>query len=212
MNAAIALVAVLAVGCVAKPVVDEGPAQAELAPMARPTVALNQRTVELDLVKGEEIYYDITEINDDGTHAGLNSSGCSWQSLSEFVAPALMWNDCSDDTEWKSGENKNMQVEGALWPLAVGNKASYSYDQHNALGEMTGRKTRKCTVEGVVNIEVQGEQLDTYKVVCKRVQPGWWQTNVTYFSPQKGRSVKWLQTQKNDGLVHDRELLRIEQL
>lgn len=208
----VAAAVLLAVGCVSNPTVEESPVEAALAPMAKPTLVVNQRTIEVDSVKGEEVYYDITEINDDGTHSGVNSKGCSWHVLSEFVAPALSWNGCSEDDEWKSGENKDMQVTGKLWPLEVGNKASYTYQQHNAYGENKGKRTRKCKVESVVNIVVQGESLDTYKVVCKRSQPGWWQTNVSYFSPRKGRSVKWVQTNKNDGLVHDRELLKVEQL
>lgn len=209
---AVTAVIVSAVGCSASSVVVESPASAELAPMARPSLLLNQRVVEIDKISGEEVHYDITQVNDDGTYLGVNSSECGWKSMDDYVAPSLSWNGCSDDPDWHSGENRNMRKKGELWPLAVGNKASYTYDQHNAHGENKGRRTRKCTVEEIVNIEVNGEQMDTFKVVCKRVQQGWWQTNVSYFSPKKGRSVKWVQTNKNDGLARHREFLRVEQL
>lgn len=209
---AVATTIVLATGCVATSVVEENTTSAELAPMAKPTLMLNQRVVQMDEIKGEEIHFEITKINDDGTYSGLNSTGCGWTSMGDFVSPSLSWNDCSTDPEWHSGENKNMKKKGELWPLEIGNKASYTYDQHNARGANSGQRTRKCTVEEVVNIEVNDEQLDTFKVVCKRVQPGWWQTDVSYFSPKKGRSVKWVQTNKNDGVARHVEFLRVEQL
>ena len=202
----------LAGGCVATSVVEESPVSAELAPMVKPSLVLNQRVYEIDKVTDEEVYYEITKINNDGTHLGLNGNGCGWKAMGDFVSPALSWDSCSSDAEWHSGENKSMKKKGDLWPLAVGNKVSYTFNQHNAQGENKGRRTRNCTVEEVVNIEVSGEKMDTFKVVCKRVQEGWWQTNVTYFSPKKGRSVKVVQTNKTDGLARHREFLRVETL
>jgi len=199
-------------GCVATSVVEEFSASAELAPMAKPSLALNQRVFEIDKITGEELHHEITEINDDGTHSGLNSDGCGWKAMGDFISPALSWDSCSTDAEWHSGENKSMQKKGELWPLAVGNKVSYTFEQHNAEGQNKGRRTRKCTVEEVVSIEVVGETLDTFKVVCKRVQEGWWQTTVSYFSPKNGRSVKLVQTNKTDGLARHREFLRVENI
>lgn len=204
------LLTVLAVGCAATSVIEESPVSAELAPMTRPSLNLNERIVQMDKISGEEVHFNITKINDDDTHMGLSSNGCGWKSMNDLVSPALSWENCPGDPEWSSGENKNMRKKGALWPLAVGKKVSYTYDQHNARGENKGRRTRKCNVEDVVSVEVNDEQLDTFKVVCKRVQEGWWQTNVSYYSPSKGRSVRWMQTNKTDGLTRDREFLRVE--
>lgn len=209
---ATSLLSVLAVGCAATSVKEESPTSAELAPMARPSLELNERVVQMDKISGEEVHFNITQINDDDTHTGLSSNGCGWKSMNDLVSPALSWENCPGSSEWSSGENKNMKKKGELWPLAVGNKVSYTYDQHNALGENKGRRTRKCNVEEVVSIEVNDEQLDAFKVVCKRVQEGWWQTNVSYYSPSKGRSVRWTQTNKSDGLARDREFLRVESL
>lgn len=208
----VSLTIILAASCAATPMVVEKSTSAELAPMARPSLILNQRVVEINKITDEELYYDITKINDDRTHLGLNADGCSWKAMNDFVSPALSWEGCSDDPEWQSGENKNMKKEGELWPLEIGNKVTYTFDQHNARGEKKSNRSRQCSVEEVVNIEVGGEKLDTFKVVCKRVEGGWWQTNVSYFSPKKGHNVKFIQTRKDDGLTMHRELLRLEQL
>lgn len=209
---AVSLTIILAASCAATTEVVENSTSAELAPMARPSLVLNQRVVEINKITDEELHYDITKINDDRTHLGLNGDGCSWKAMNDFVSPALSWEGCSDDPDWRNGENKNMKKTGELWPLEVGNEVTYTFDQHNARGEKKGTISRKCTVEDVVNIEVGNEKLDTFKVVCKREEGGWWKTNVSYFSPRKGQSVKFVQTRKNDGLTMHRELLRIEQL
>ena len=199
-------------GCAVTTSVEENPSVSELPPMEKPTYSANQRIIELDNVTEKERYYDITEVRSDGSFAGINQNGCSWENYGDLVSPALSWTNCSDDPEWHSGENRDIKKKGEIWPLAVGNKVSYTYAQINARGENTGRTTRKCKVDDIVNIGVAAGQLDTYKVTCKRVKGSWSQTHVFYFSPEFNSSTKYVRSSSSEGVQSDRELLRIENI
>jgi len=199
-------------GCVMTPAIKESPVTAELAPMVKPTIQAKQRIHEVDNLKAENSYYDYIELNADGSQSGLNKNGCSWDGLGDLISPALTWKNCSDDPEWHSGKNSDMTKKGEIWPLIVGNTVSYTYTQINALGKSTGRKTRKCKVQDVVNIDVAAGTLDTYKVVCKRSKGSWSEKQTWYFSPKLQSSVKYVRSSSSEGVTRDTEYLRSEQL
>jgi len=202
----------LAVSACAATSVEEAPPSAELAPMEKPVIAKNLRVHEIDTLKDEERYYDFFDAKENGVFSGRNKDGCSWDTSGDWVSPAVLWEGCGKDPDWLSGENRDMVKKGEIWPLAVGNKVSYSFNQINAAGVNTGRKTRICKVSEVVNIDVAAGNLDTYKVVCRRSSGSWSQTQTFYFSPETRSVVKFIRSTSSDGITWNTEFLRYEQL
>lgn len=200
-------------GCVSVPkTIEENPVTAELAPMEKPVLTENVRVHQINKLKSEDTYYDILTIEADGSHTAKSSNGCEWSNTDQHVSPALTWTTCSSNAEWHSGENRNQKLKGELWPLKVGNKASFSFNQINAQGKDTGRRTRKCEVADQVNIAIAAGNFDTYKVVCTRSQNQWSTTRVYYFSPEYDHAVKFVRSSSDNGVESDSELIRIEQL
>jgi len=171
-----------------------------------------QRYHQLDKLNGQERFYERVDVQSDGTHMGNTSDGCSWEGADDLFSPAITWNNCGSSDEWKNGENANLTKKGEIWPLVVGNQVSFSYDQINALGKNTGKKTRKCEVLSQVKIDVAAGNLDTYKVRCVRRKGDWSQTQIWYFSPEMNSDVKYVRSSSSEGIEVDHELVRIEAL
>ena len=212
-NSILAVSALVALsGCATTTTVSENPTSMKLEPMEKPEIVAGTRIQQLDKISGEERYYEIIKINEDGTHIGVNQDGCQWSNFGDHVSPATSWGNCGGTGEWTSGENRDMKVSGNIWPLTVGNKASYSYTQVNAYGDVKKKTSRKCKVDSQVNIETALGSMDTFKIICARRSGDWSQTRVYYFSPDYGHSVKYVQSSSSDGIERDTELLRVDTL
>lgn len=199
-------------GCATTTTVTENPASAKLDAMEMPELKPGTRVVQIDKLSGNERHYDILSMNEDGSHKGINQDGCEWQSLGDHIAPAMSWGSCGGSGEWSSGENRNISKSGNIWPLAEGNKISYTFTQVNGRGEVKGTTKRNCKVNGQVNIETALGSMDTYKVTCVRRKDSWSQTRVYYFSPEHDHVVKFVQSSSGDGIQRDVELLRVESI
>lgn len=197
--------------CVAKSTIKENPVAAELAPMQKPVRAVNHRNYELDTLTNTEIYYDHLAATDGTTLNGRNHKGCQWQATDDVMTPTSAWANCGSNPEWQAGEHKDMVKSGEIWPLAVGNKVSYSYFQVNARGNQQPEKvTRTCEVKNTVNIDVAAGNLDTFKVVCVRKKGDWSKTWTVYYSPALAQHVKFVRQSSNNGIEHNVEYLRSE--
>jgi len=206
------IASVLSACAATAPLVQETAVASEMPPMEKPAVAAKTRVVEFDNRNGNERYYDILALDSDGNHNGVNVDGCKWSNTGDHISPALSWSECSDSPEWNSGQHANQKKTGEIWPLAVGNKVTYSYEQVNAQGQNKGKTSRKCEVLDQVNITTALGTMDTYKVSCFRRKGDWSKTRVYYFSPEHDHAVKYVETSSSNGVERDRELLRVESL
>ena len=213
LNLAVLFTTTALAGCAttATNTIPENPSTVELAPMEMPEVE-PKRFHQLDKQNDTERYFEHTTVNTDGTHKGRSHNGCSWHSPNDPFAPAFKWEGCGSNPEWSSGENRNQSKEGEMWPLAVGNQATYRYEQLNALGESQGKTSKTCKVMSQVNIDVAYGNVDAYKVQCKRRKGDWSRTQVWYFVPELGMPVKYVNATSSKGLEHDHEVTRVELL
>lgn len=110
------------------------------------------------------------------------SDGCSYRtptSEPEF-APTLEWTNCGDGA-WSTGKGSISRSEGSLWPLAVGNTASWRYTTTNSRGETDAQNYRNCTVETTEQVAVPAGTFDAFKVVCderRRLRTFWYAPEV----------------------------------
>ncbi len=201
----------LLTGCATTSTVQENPSSVELEPMEKPALT-SSRIHQLDKKNGEERFYEILNINADGTHTGRASNGCSWEGLEDPISPPASWWDCNKNPDWFKGENRNLTKKGEIWPLKVGNVASFRFVQANAHGQAQGKRTRKCDVMSQVNIDVAIGNVDAYKVRCVQKHGDWSRTQYWYFSPEFSAAVKYVNRTSGNGLEADHEVIRIEQL
>ena len=197
--------------CAATSTVQEIPATVELAPMELP-LSTPSRIHQMDKMNGEERFYEIINFQADGTFTGRTSDGCSWEDSGDPVSPAASWSDCGNNPDWSKGENRKLTKKGEIWPLEVGNAATYEFVQVNAHGESQGKTARKCKVLSQVNIDVAVGNVDAYKVRCIRKQGDWSRTTFWYFSPEYSAAVKYVNRTSGNGLEDDHEMVRIESL
>lgn len=201
----------LLISCASKPIITENPVAAELAPMEQPP-AVSRRVYRIDKLTGAEESIEYTNISADGAFVGTNSSGCTWENQGDLVSPATSWSNCGGSGEWKSGKNVNIKKKGALWPLVVGNKVTYTYNQVNAFGKQQPKTKMSCKVAGVANIDVAAGNVDVYKVECLRRKDTWSLTRIFYFSPEMNEEVKFVRSTSDDGVTRNVEALRVEYL
>jgi hypothetical protein len=201
----------LLVSCATTPVIIENPVAAELAPMEKPVVVA-RRVYQMDLLTGVEESIDYGDSQSDGSYMAIKSNGCTWTNDGDLVAPATSWGNCGGSGQWGSGKNINMEKKGVLWPLAVGNKISYSYNQVDAYGDKKSKTKMTCKVSGTANIEVAAGNLDVYKVECLRRKDTWSQSRVFYFSPELQEEVKFVSRTSDEGINRNVELTRVEPL
>ena len=78
----------------------------------------------------------------------------------------------------------------ALWPLRVGNSASFS-TEGRSVSKTTQRVSQfsqkwSCSVEGVERVRVLAGEFDTFRLKCERRSSTnkWWQSYTWYYAPQ----------------------------
>ena len=205
------LISIVIVSGCATSNIKENSTAAVLEPMERPALE-RQRFYQLDKKTGEERFYERTVLREDGTYSGVNNNGCQYEAMGDLVSPALSWSGCNGNPKWSSGENKNMEKQGEIWPLKVGNQVSYRYTQVNALGEEQAPTAMKCKVLAQVNIDVASGNHDAFKVRCIRRKSDWSATRIYYFSPELGVELKFVKSTSSKGVETDYEYLRTENL
>jgi len=203
----------LLVGCATAPLIPETQVNEPAEPMEKRSVDL-QRFNQLDLKTGETTFVEIYQVNNDGTYNGRNGSGCSWVESDDMFSPSSSWDGCSTDPNWVRGKNTGITQTGKLWPLVVGNTASYDYTQFNAKGENRGKRRRTCKVHSFVNITVASGSQDVYKVSCVRRNGDWSQETTWYLNPEVGPAfpVKFVQRNSDRGVTIDREFIDMTEL
>ena len=190
-----------------KQLIEERPAAALMDPMEKVVLFPKTRFLQLDsLDNNAERYWDVTAVNADGSYQGTAVNGCSWTNDGTIFSPSLTWDNCGKNPEWKSGRIELISSSGSLWPLELGNTASWKYTDYSTVNGKKGSiKTRKCEVVGVVNITVAQGDLDTYKVQCKhRTGGGNTMTRTWYMHPEKGE-VKYVRRHSTEGVraIHE---------
>lgn len=138
--------------------VEERPATAELATPDRPDWTVGFKLVQANPTSGEEQSWSVLDVGDETVTAFNHNTGCKWVNHQDWFAPVLQWNNCGGN----SGSRTITSIEGQIWPLEVGNKIAYRFQ--NAGG---GGGVRRCEVKGTANIDVNGDAIDAYKVVCR---------------------------------------------
>ncbi|MBD3661179.1 MAG: hypothetical protein HUJ11_03170, partial [Arenibacter algicola] len=83
-----------------------------------------------------------------------------------------------------------------LWPLRVGNDASFR-TQGRAISKESGQvndymQKWSCKVDGTEHVRVLAGEFDTYRVECRRYSATsgkWWETTTDYYAPELGTYV-----------------------
>ena len=181
--------------------VAAAPAKAELPPgVARPwkvgeNAVWKQRG-------GKELSWKTVKL--DGSIAELHgSTGCKVTIEPGAYGPTRSWRDCSGHT----GSLKIEKRAGGLFPLAVGNTASWQYSGRNDKGN-TWSGTRSCKVAGTANVTVPAGDFDTYHVICRQDSSRY----DYWFSPELGFTVisSKAPLPGKKGSRYHRELVRLE--
>lgn len=148
----------------------------QLAPMSKPTFSAGEKFSYIDLLASNKVIEsNVTSVSDKGT-TFLNSRGCEYLQTDPFRTSAV-WNNCDG-----SG-SANVEVTGDIWPLQIGNTVTQKITGMHE-GESWGG-TNRCEVVSAQNILIQGKNLDTFKVVCKRGK----RVKTYYMSPEHKRPV-----------------------
>lgn len=170
-----AVLTIFALGaCVEPPLIPAAEVSEAIEPVPAPGPALyaqrNMANVDIE---------DITmEVTDDG-YRTESSSGCVWTE-SERYAPAATWSGCRS----AGGSQSVTFEEGVLWPLAVGNRKTWSFTGRNDKGA-TWSESRTCEVEAVEIVTLPTEESRALKVVCE--DP--YARRIYWHSPELGVAV-----------------------
>jgi len=128
-------------------------------------------------------------------------NGWTWTVVDEFGS-VLEW----QGPDGEAGTQTVSNDHDALYPLAVGNVSTQTYEGTNENGPFDG--TQRCEVLDAVAVTVEAGTYDTYKILCSRggnlARP--WRSRVAYYAPSVGRSVLWREATR-DGDVRQAELL-----
>ena len=170
------------------------PATAELPPAERPEYRVGDLKVWLN-EKGNEFASEITSVDEETVSAQFG--GCLSTYVKDF-GPSLKWENCGRKNK-NSGTQKLLEQDGNLWPLQVGNTASWKFRGRNNKA-YSWVATRKCSVEGTANVTVPAGSFDTYHVVCKDK----WKKLEWHYAPQLGRTVTSRRTPQGGSKVKRR--------
>jgi hypothetical protein len=126
------------------------------------------------------------------------SNGCSFTTPNgNSYAPSISWSDCGGST----GSREIVSKTGSLWPLKAGNTASWQVQGQD--NQNSWSTTRRCEVEGTVNITVPAGTFNAYEVVCRDD----WNTRTWYYSPKRKVNVFSQRVHDRRGLQRRSELV-----
>lgn len=142
---------------------DVKPVSAALTPMPRPTPQIGSTSIWKDSY-GRKYSVTITGV-DKTTKDYKTSYGCTaTKPHHEFLTHYLEWKNCG--RRRSNGRGSLTNLEGRIWPLAVGNKWKYDYAGSTESGRSWSGQT-SCEVKGQVRVSVPAGSFDTYHVACE---------------------------------------------
>lgn len=191
-------------GCASPPA--DLPAQSELAPASLPSDNVGTVYHGWDEVGHGPVTTTVTGVAGDEVSFEM-ASGCEF-ARKDPILPVLSWDNCGSDPNWRSGKRLFTSSTGSLWPLRVGNHASYELSW-TGNGGQTDRGTLDCDVTGTAHIVVRAGEFDTYKVVCIQRWAGVTRNRTTYWSPEVG-TVKFTDVHSKKGLTDSWELVSVD--
>jgi hypothetical protein len=102
--------------------------------------------------------------------------------------------------EWGTGTQEMSDVEGALFPLAVGNKMQFMVTGNSTKSSTGWKEERDCEVESQERVTTEGGEFDAFKVVCNSE----WRKRTYYVAPELNdivlhRNIHKTDPQKNSG-------------
>ncbi len=117
------------------------------------------------------------------------NNGVVRKTYRNFTIPYLSW-----QTATRRGDSKTNAKPDMLWPLRVGNAASFNFirtaEDNDGGNRREYRQTWQCKVEGAETVRIALGSYDTFKIVCHRYNGKTWrQTRVFNYSPLIGHYV-----------------------
>lgn len=154
---------------------------ASLPPAERPVYDVGTRFTYRD--GSAEI---VSELVDRGAGGDTwrESSGCKWTEPEPF-GPPVSWTGC----DGRSGKATVGAASGSLWPLRVGNQASWSVRAPD------WQTTRRCVVADTVKVTVPAGAFDAYRIVCEDD----FATRTWFYSPVLAASVAYTRVHRKQG-------------
>lgn len=150
------VLAVLALAAACAPKIETQPVSAALEPMPERAPVVGDTTV---WAEGDgQITRTVAQVSA-GQALVEDSAGCSFTSAG--FAPSTTWKNCDPFTDG----SQSYTVEGDLFPLQVGNTASYAVKGSNVDGG-DWETVRTCSVKGTAQVTVPAGTFDTYHVTC----------------------------------------------
>jgi hypothetical protein len=139
---------------------------------------------------------------DDGSSrmvAAVSGEWVTWQyntgtvskGYRNFIIPALTWTSAH-----RYSEGKTTAPADLLWPLAVGKKGTYDFQQtiskHDGTESNELSRSWSCAVEGTERVSVPAGTFDTYVIACNRYSSTshkWRASRKLYYAPDLGHYV-----------------------
>jgi hypothetical protein len=149
-------------------------AQNSLPEIQQPTYEIGSKTTWLR--DGDKETWTVTDVSAETT-SWERSTGCKWTSLNSGLAPSSKFENCGTRGPSK-GTNEVELTKGALYPIKLKNKFSYSYVGSNDRGN-NWSDDKRCKINETENITVQGTAYETYVVECNDR----WNERYYYFAP-----------------------------
>jgi hypothetical protein len=175
--------------------VETAPPSQELAPAAKVSHPIGTTLVVEDM--GEQVTWEKTASTDEGS-VWTGSNGCTYtQTNDNTFAPSVKFEGCNGNTGTQTIQSKS----GALFPLKVGNSASWRVSGQG--GGNTWNTTRRCEVVETVSLTVPAGTYDAFHVVCRDS----WNTRTFFYAPDVGTNVAFVRMHKSRGKQADSKLV-----
>jgi len=146
----------------------------------------------------ERVTWQKTAVTEQGS-VWQGSDGCKYTSYnSNPFAPAVTFENCDGNT----GTQKIQSKSGSLFPLKVGNTASWKLIGKDQ--QYNWNTTRWCRVSDEVNLSVPAGSYDAYKVVCRDD----WNTRTFYYAPEAAANAAFIRVHKDRGTEADSRLVK----
>jgi hypothetical protein len=151
--------------------IETGPVIENMQPASKFTHPIGTTVTIKD--RGETVTWQKTGNTTQGS-VWTASDGCQYTQTNDNVfAPATNIDNCS-------GTSVNQRItskSGSLFPLKVGNSASWQFTQDS--GDRKSQMFQQCEVVDAVNVAVPAGEYDTFKVICQKDNSA----NTYYYAP-----------------------------
>jgi hypothetical protein len=185
--AALAVAGIIVSGCQATAIKTQ-PVSKELAvhPVSAQPVGYKRSTKDMD---GTVRTVEVVSVEND-LYQYKSTDGYEWTNLTNPMLPSPTFS----GEDWGTGTQKMTNVKGAMFPLQVGNKMSFTVVGKSDKWPDGWNEVRKCEVESQERVTVVAGDFDAYKVVCKSEK----RTRVYFFAPELNDIVWYRNTHKTD--------------